>query len=237
MAKKSDKKPTTNQSTEVLQNVEQSLTKAELFFENNRKNILIVAGSLLAVVLLYYAYQNFYAAPREQEAQTEMFMAQKFFEQDSLRLALNGNGINMGFLEIIDSYGGTKAANLSRYYAGISYLNLGEFENAIVYLDKFKSNDQMLSVISTGAIGDAFLELNQPKEALEYYSEAVDKNKNEFVIPVYLRRAAITAEILNENKKALGFYQRIQNEFPDSREAADVAKDIAMLEAKLKSAK
>jgi tetratricopeptide (TPR) repeat protein len=236
MARKSEKTKK-DQTVEVLENVEQSLTKAELFFENNRNPILIVAGAVIAVVLGYYAYQNFYVEPRENDAQREMFMAQKFFEQDSLRLALNGDGNNMGFLEVIDTYSGSKAANLSRYYAGVSYLNMGEFEKAISYLDKFKSNDQILSVIGKGAIGDAFMELNQPKEALEYYTKASRINNNEFVIPVYLKKAAQTAEILEDYRKALGFYQRIQKDFPDSREASDVEKDIAMMETKIKNAK
>jgi tetratricopeptide (TPR) repeat protein len=236
MARKSEKTKK-DQTVEVLENVEQSLTKAELFFENNRNPILIVAGGLLVLVLGYYAFQNYYVEPRERDAQREMFMAQKAFEQDSLSLALNGDGNNMGFLEIIDTYSGSKAANLARYYAGISYLNMGEFDKAIVYLDKFKSNDQILSVISKGAIGDAFMELNQPKEALEYYSKASRTNSNEFVIPLYLKKAAATAEILEDYRKALGFYQRIQKEFPDSREASDIEKDIAVMETKIKNAK
>ena len=229
MAKKEVKK---DQATEVFENVEQSLTKAELFFENNRNPLLIAAGVILGIALIYFGYTKFIVQPQEEEAQEMIFRAQKYFEQDSLRLALNGDGQNLGFLDIADEYSSTKAGNLANYYAGVCYLNLGEFESAIEYLDEFNGNDEIISVIAKGAIGDAFLELGQPEEALEYYSRASKMNKNNFVIPIYLLKAAQTAEILNDYKKALNFYKRIKTDFPESREAADIDKQIAFAENK-----
>jgi len=207
MAKKQVSK---DQTTEVLENVEQSLTKAELFFEENRNPLLIAAGVILGVVLAYYGYRKFYADPLEDEAQKEIFMAQKFFEQDSLNLALNGQGNYLGFLDIAEEYGMTKAGNLANYYAGICYLNLGQFKSAIEYLDEFSSDDQILSVVSKGAIGDAFLELDQAEEALEYYTKAANTNDNEFAVPIYLMKAAQTAELMNDYQAALSFYKRLK---------------------------
>lgn len=231
MAKKSVKK---DQATEVFENVEQSLTKAELFFEENRNPLLIAAGVILGIALIYFGYTKYIVEPQEEEAQEMIFRAQKYFEQDSLRLALNGDGTNLGFIDIADEYSSTKAGNLANYYAGVCYLNMGEFENAIEYLDQFSGNDEIISVIAKGAIGDAFLELNQPEEALEYYTKASKMNKNGFVIPIYLLKAAQTAEILNDYKGALKFYQRIKDEFPESREAADIDKQIAYATNKAK---
>jgi tetratricopeptide (TPR) repeat protein len=230
MAKKRVK---TDQGNEVFENVEQSLTKAEVFFEQNRNAILIGVGVILGIAVLYYGYVQYIQKPQEQEAQEMIFMAQKYFEQDSLNLALNGDGPNLGFLDIADEYGSTKAGNLANYYAGACYLNMGDFENAIVYLDEFKGTDEILSVVAKGAIGDAFLELNQPEEALEYYTRATRVNDNEFVIPIYLQKAAQTAEILSDYKAALGFYQRIKKDYPESREASDIDKQIAFVETKL----
>lgn len=230
MSKKVQKK---DQATEVLENVETSLTRAELFIENNRNPLLIAAGVILVVALGLYGYKKFFSDPLELEAQQEMFMAQKFFEQDSLNLALNGQGATMGFIDIAEEYSSTKAGNLANYYAGICYLNLGDFENAIAYLDDFSSSDKVLSVIAKGAIGDAFLELNQPKEALEYYSKAADASNNEFAVPIYLNKAAKTAELINDYAAALKFYKQIKADFPDSQEANDVDKNIAFVETKI----
>lgn len=230
MAKKRVK---TDQTTEVLENVEQSLTKAEVFFEQNRNPILIGVGVILGIAVLYYGYIQYIVTPQEEEAQEMIFMAQKYFEQDSLRLALNGDGPNLGFVDIADEYSSTKAGNLANYYAGICYLNIGEFESAIEYLDEFSGNDEILSVVAKGAIGDAFLELNQPEEALEYYTKATRINENEFVIPIYLLKAAQTAEILGDYKAALGHYETIKSDFPESREASDIDKQISYANTKL----
>ncbi len=217
---------------EVLVDVTQSITKAEKFFEENRKSITVIAVALFAIVGGYFAYLYFYLQPREEEAQQEIFWAQQYFEQDSLKLAINGDGAHYGFLDIAADYSGTKAGNLANYYAGICYLNLGEFDNAIALLDEFDSNDPILSVIAEGAIGDAFLELNQPKEALDYYKRAVSGQDNEFIVPFYLLKAGLLAELNGDNKEALNFYERIKKEFPDSKEASDIDKYIARVEIK-----
>jgi len=230
MAKKHEK---IDQTTEALQNVENTLSQAEVFIEKNRNPILIGFGVVIGLVLVYYGYIKYFQEPLEAEAQQEIFMAQKFFEEDSLKLALNGRGENLGFIDVADEYSSTKAGNLANYYAGICYLNLGQFENAIEYLDKFKSDDQILSVIAKGAIGDAFLELNQAEDALDYYKKAADQNKNSFATPIYLMRAAQTAELLNDYKSALSFYNRLKKDYPKSDEARDIEKNIAYAEAKL----
>lgn len=218
---------------EVLVDVTQSLSKAEHFFEENRKSITFIAVALFVIVGGYYAYLYLYQTPREKEAQEFIFSAQNYFEQDSLRLALNGDGQNYGFLDIADEYSGTKAGNLANYYAGISYLNRGEFENAIEYLDKFSSDDPILSVIATGAIGDAFLELGQPGEALDYYQRATSGESNEFVVPFYLKKAGLVAEEQGDLNKASKFYTRIKKDFKDSQEGSDIDKFIARVETKM----
>ena len=217
---------------EVLVDVTQGITRAEKFFEENRKSITVIAGALFVIVGGYFAYLYFYLQPREQEAQQEIFWAQQYFEQDSLKLALNGDGAHYGFLDIAADYSGTKAGNLANYYAGICYLNQGDFENAIALLDDFDSNDPILSVIAEGAIGDAFLELNQPEEALSYYKRAVSGKTNQFIVPFYLMKAGILAEQNGDNKAALGFFNRIKTEFSKSKEASDIDKYIARVEAK-----
>lgn len=221
-------------ANEVLENVETSLNRAEEFIEQNRNPLLIGFGVVVVIALAYFGYTKYIVEPLELEAQQEIFMAQKYFEQDSLNLALNGiTGQNMGFIDIADEYSSTKAGNLANYYAGICYLQLGQFESAIEYLDAFSSNDEVLSVIAKGAIGDAFLELEQPEEALEYYVEATKQSANTFAVPIYLNKAAKTAEMLNDYKQALSLYERIKSDFPDSQEAADADKNIAFAETKL----
>ncbi len=224
-----------HEEDEVLVDVGQSLSKVEHFFEDNRKSITVIMVALFAIVGGYFAYLYMYQTPRENEAQEYIYTAQRYFEEDSLKLALNGDGTNYGFLDVADEYSGTKAGNLANYYAGVSYLNLGEYQNAIKYLDKFDSDDEVLSIVAKGAIGDAFMELDQPKEALDYYKRAVSGEENSFVVPFYLKKAGMVAEGQGDLKDAQKYFTRIKKEFKDSQEAADIDKYIARVEAKMNS--
>ncbi len=218
---------------EVLVDVGQTFSKAEKFFEENKQTISIVAIALFVLIGGYFAYVKFYQEPREQEAQESIFYAQQSFAQDSLQAALDGYAGNMGFLEIAEEYGNTKAGNLAHYYAGVAYLNLGNYEEAIAHLDAFSADDPILSVIATGAIGDAFLELGQSGEALEYYEKAVSGEENSFVVPIYLQKAAMVAEQQGEFEKAKAHLMRIKKEFGASLEAASIDKSIARIEAQM----
>lgn len=223
MAKKTDN------TEEKIMAVEEALSKTEVFIEKNQKILGIVIGAIALVVLAYFGFQRFYLAPRETQAQSQMFMAEKYFEQDSLKLALNGDGQYPGFLEIIDDYGMTKSAKLAHYYAGIIYLNEGQFEEAISHLKKFKTKDALVQPMAQGAIGDAYMELGKTAEAADYYLKASKISENEFTTPVFLQKAAWAFEEAGNNVKALEAYDRIRVEFPRSAEARDVEKYIARL--------
>lgn len=223
MAKKTDN------TEEKIMAVEEALSKSEVFIEKNQKLLTIVLASLAILVLGYFAFQRFYLVPQEKEAQSQMFMAEKYFEQDSLKLALNGDGMYPGFLQIINDYGMTKSAKLAHYYAGIILLNQGKYQEAINHLEKFKIKDELVAPMAKGAIGDAYMELGKINEAAGYYLEAADLTKNDFTTPVFLQKAAWAFEDAGKKEDALKAYDRIRLEFPRSAEARDVEKYITRL--------
>lgn len=223
------------QDEELLVNVGDSLSKAERFFEENGKIISGIAIALFVVIGGYFAYQKLYQEPREEEAQEEIFRAQQLFKEDAYQDAVNGTAQHAGFLDIAADYSGTKAGNMANYYAGISYLNMGEYQKAITLLDEFSTNDPILSVMAKGAIGDAFLELDQPQEAADYYRQAVKQSDNSLAVPFYLHKAAVLAESQGEYDKALSYYQRIKEEYPDSKQGADIDKFINFARTKVQN--
>jgi len=164
-----------------------------------------------------------------------MFMAQNYFEKDSFNLALNGDGNNLGFLDIIDGFGSTDAGNLSNYYAGISYLHLGQYEDAIEYLKKFDSDDALLGPISLGAQGDAQLELGKTDAALDLYTKAYKMNDNELTTPIYMLKAGELLESTSKSNEALAIYETIKQKFPESNEGRNIDKYIARVKSKLNS--
>ncbi|GAB4311113.1 MAG: hypothetical protein Kow00127_00940 [Bacteroidales bacterium] len=218
---------------ERLETVESALSKTEHFIEENQKTITYVVGGLILIVLLFFAYQRYIMMPKEDKAQKAMYQAEAYFGQDSLDLALNGDGGNYGFLDIIEEYGSTEAGNLARYYAGVCYLHKREFEKAIDYLEDFSSDDEYISCMALGAIGDAYIELGNFDKGIKYYLKAAHHRENEMTTPAFLTKAGWAYEISGDYRKALEVYQEIQRNYFKTREARDIDKYIARMKAKL----
>ncbi len=233
MAKKETKKKI-QEADKRLENFEDALTKTELFIEKYQKQLTIGVLAIVLVVVGFVFFKKMVIAPRQKEALSQMFVAEKYFARDSFNLALNGDGNNPGFLDIMDEYKMTKAANLSRYYAGISYLNLGQYEDAIDLLKSFKSDDLILSVIAVGATGDAYMQLGDKETAAKFYLEASHKGKTDFITPIYLMKAGQVLEDLGNLDQALGCYQEIRDKYPKSKEGQNIEKFITRVELEKK---
>lgn len=211
---------------ESIESVENLLSKTEHYIEENQKSLTIIVVAIAVVVLGYLGFRNLYVAPLEKEAISQVFMAERYFETDSFRLALEGDGSFPGFLDIIEDYGLTKTANLAHYYAGISYLNIGQFEDAIEHLKKFHSRDRIVSSIALGAIGDAFVEIGELQKGAESYVRAANKRPDNFTSPLYLLKAGQIYEELGNYRKALQAYETIEEKYPESTEGRQIEKYI-----------
>jgi TolA-binding protein len=224
-----EKDSTTAKAFDAL---DQSASKAEDFIAKNQKFIL---GSLLAVVVVvvgYFAYDKFIADPKQQEGAEELFVLQQNFQKavddtankaDSLyNLVLKGSEGKFGAIKIAEEYSGTNAGNLANYYAGIAYLNTGKYAEAVTSLEKFSSDDIMLSTLAKGAIGDAYAQQNKSKEALDFYLKAADASKNDFTRPRYLLKAAKTALALGNKADALKYFTDIKDNYDASPESQQI---------------
>ncbi|MBK9291046.1 MAG: tetratricopeptide repeat protein [Bacteroidetes bacterium] len=216
---------------ERLEVVEEALSRSEQFIERNSKIITISVLVVVGLILAYLGLNRYFLEPREKEAQKQMFQAERYFEMDSLSKALNGDGNNPGFLDIISDYGMTKSANLARYYAGISYLRLGDYNEAIKQLDKFKGRDNIVAGMAQVAKADAMMELGQTTKAAGAYEKAARKFDNELVAPMALMKAGRAYELDGNNKKALEMYEFLFKNYPNSNEGRLVEKFIAKLKA------
>ena len=216
-----------------LQELESALTRTEQFIEDNQKKITYVVGGIIVLVAAFLAFNKFYMQPKEEEALSQMFMAENYFEKDSFNIAINGDGNYLGFLDIIDDYGMTKSANRAKYYTGISYLHLGQYQDAIDYLKKFKTDDLLLAPVKLGAIGDAMLQLGENENALKQYKKAYAETDNELTTPVYKMKAAKLLESMNKFDEALKLYEEIKKDYPQSTEGTTVDKYIARVKIKI----
>ena len=231
MAKKVEHKHELVENPEALA---QKLHGAETWIERHPK---ATVGILVAVLLLvggYFGYQ-YYKDNREAEAQQEMFQAVYYFESDSLDLALNGDGNNLGFLDIIDDYGITDAAELANFYAGAAFLKQGKFEVARLYLQDFSSNDLLVQARAYSLIGDTHMEEGNYEQAGNFYDKAANYKPNKYFTPVYLMKAALAFEKSSQEDKAIAAYDKIINEYYDSPEFHEARKSKAKLETEISS--
>lgn len=216
-----------------FQTVENALNKTEQYIEENQRSLSIIVLAIIVVIGGYLGYKKFYLEPNNKEALAAMYYAQNYFEADSFRLALEGDGANYGFLDIIEEYGMTKSGNLARLYSGICYYKTGEYEEAIDYLKKFDSNDMLYATLALGTIGDSYVELGELKDAASFYVKAAQRKKNDLTTPIYAKKAALVYEELNEYKKALEYYEIIRKDYPQSDEGRDIERYIAAVKMKI----
>jgi tetratricopeptide (TPR) repeat protein len=194
----------------------------------NPKMIGYILGGLALAVTGWFAYKQFVVAPQQTEAEGVMWKAQQYFEKDSFQLALASPiGDYEGFESIIDKFGGTKAGNLARYYAGVSYLNLGQYDKAVEFLGDFSPSDDLLTIMKHGALGDCYSEQNDLGKALSSYDKAASAGDNELLTAYYLKKAGMLCEFQKNQADAAKYYQKIKAKYPTSPAGTDIDKYLA----------
>lgn len=200
------------------------------FQDNYGRRASIVLSLILIVILGFYAYKQFFLDPKEKQASEAMFRAEDYYRIDSIRLALNGDAVNAGFLKIISRYKGTKAADLAAFYAGSCYLKLGDFSNAVKYLKDYKTSAVQVQAKAYGLLGDAYSELNKKDEAIEQYKKAGTYfEQDEIISPEYLFRAGYLYESMGKNQDAIAMYQLIKTKYPSSQRGFEIDRYLARL--------
>jgi TolA-binding protein len=231
MAKKEENKDLL-ENAEVLQN---KFVSIEHWIESNPKIVLGIIGVIVLALGSVFGYR-YYIDNQEDQAQKEMFQAVRYFEQyidagsDSLKVALQGDGNNLGLLDIIDSYSGTPAANLANFYVGVIYLKQAKFKAARLYLEDFSSSDQLIQARAYSLIGDTYMEENDFSNAASYYEKASGYKPTKEFSPGYLMKAALAYEKLNKNDKAMQVYEKVIAQYSESLEAQSAKKYLAKLE-------
>lgn len=209
-----------------IENVEQTLTKTEQFLEQNYKPLLYVLVGAVVLVGIFWLLK-LYTNKQNEEALSQMYMAEQYFGQDSLNLALNGDGNNLGFIDIAKEYKSTKSGKLANFYAGASLVHLGQYEEAIGYLNKYKLKDEVLAPQAKGLIGDAKVELGDFAAGIKNYLEAAAMAENDFHSPIFLMKAGMLHESQGNHAEALKLYEQIQEKYPESNEGRSIDKYIA----------
>jgi TolA-binding protein len=208
-----------------------AVNKVDAFWKRNQKIITYVGLAIILVIGGWYAYKQYVVKPNEEKAQAAIFKAEEYYRMDSLNLALNGNQADKGFLYVIKNYGGTQSGELARYYAGVCYLRLKDFDNAIKHLKEFDTDSRLVQAIAWGRLGDAYSEKGDKSKAIDLYKKAgrhfpeEEVNSSEFLF-----RAAQLLEIDNKKDEAIDIYKELKEKFPKSEKGGQADRYINRLE-------
>lgn len=204
--------------------------KAQVYWKKYSKPAAIVIAIVVVGLIGWFIYNSWVVQPKEQKAQESIFKAQQYFAQDSLNKALNGDGTNKGFLYVINNYGGTKTGNLAQYYAGVSYLKLGNYTNAVKYLKDFSTDAKQIQMMAYGCLGDAYSEQKKYSDAIDAYKKAASTfPEDEANASEFLFRAGLLNETIGKNNEAVDLYKQVKEKFPSTMRGAQVDKYIYRL--------
>jgi len=207
------------------------LAKAKDFWSRNSKPILGVGAALLVVVAGFFIYKQYFVKPKEEKAADVMSKAEEYFRLDSTRLALNGDGQNIGFLTVMSRYSGTEAANLAAFYAGACYIKLDDNANAIKYLKKFSSDAKQIQQRAYKLLGDAYADQGNGKEALDYYKKSAhhfEADKAASAEALFLA-AYLADRVLKDPKQAIALFKELKEKFPATPQGTQVDQYLAQL--------
>jgi len=210
-----------------------SIQSISEFLDNNKNNVLIAGIALILIAGGIWYYTNSYKPAMETEANESIFMAERYFAQDSLDRALNGDGINLGMRDVADEYGSTSAGNRAAFYTGKILLQKGQFEEALDYFGDVSMDDEIMAAQVITLQGDCYSEMEQYEKAGDTYMKAANKRDNDLSTPYALLKAGMAYEEANEYSDAKKAYERLEADYSDNRIAEKVEARIARVEAKL----
>ncbi len=216
--------------TEENGQVQEAISASGQWIIRNQNTIMWCLVAVLAVIVAYMMFNNYYMKPKSAEAQNEIAKAVVYFAQDNYETALNGDDADcIGFEEIASKYSITKPGKLAALYAGICYYNTGDYEQAVKYLKKFKADDLNVAPAAAMKLGDAYAQMDETEKAAAEFMDAA-KSGNEVIAPIALKKAGIAYMALDKNKNAKKAFEEIKDKYPMSAEAQDIDKLIATVE-------
>ena len=219
-----------NQKAAEQETLGSAMNKTELFFERNGRTMSYVLLGLIVLAALVFGYRSLVSGPRVENAAEMISEAQYRFEAETpdYELALNGDANGAGFLDVVRQYGSTPAGNLAKHYAGISYLRLGDLDNAAEYLAKYSPvgglPGSILNAQNLGLQGDVAVERGDYAAAVKFYEKAVKASANNLTAPMYLRKAGMAETAQGNAAAAAALFQRIIDDYPSSYDAREAEK-------------
>ncbi|MDR2882426.1 MAG: tetratricopeptide repeat protein [Alistipes sp.] len=217
--------------------IEQALGRTEQWFEKNWKALTTGVAVILIITAGIFAYDTFIRATKSARAADAMFVAEQMFNSGDWATALNGDGVNLGFVNVVASYGGTREARLAAHYAGICFLRQGDYDSALEYLGKYRAvkgvTGEVINAENEGLKGDIYVQKGDYAAAAGHFRTAVYATDNILTTPMYLKKLGLALEAAGDYSGAVAAYKKVTYSYPTSLEARDIEKLAAAAEQKM----
>lgn len=221
---------TQKKKTAPVNEIDETIVAGTGFVERNIKTLSYTVGGILAVIILALIIYQYYIVPRNAEAADNIAVAEQLFLSGDYEKALNGDGTNAGFLQIVDKYGSTPSGNLASLYAGLCYAHTDKAEEAVKYLENYDAcGDMMVSNAALGALGNCYAQLGQNDKAAATLLKAAKRADNNTLSPLFYQQAGQLYEAVGNKDKAMDCYKTIKSDYPQSMQAQDIDKYIERL--------
>lgn len=113
----------------------------------------------------------------------------------------------------IEEYEGYSGEQAAKYVLATCYMRNENYDKALALLEELDFSDTFLSSIVPGLKGDCNSDLGNYSEAYKQYAIAYNTNENDFTTPIYLWKAGLVAEKLNQFEEAAYCYQKLKDNY------------------------
>jgi len=204
------------ETVEVFKELDQSALNTERFIERHSKTLTGVFAVLLVGILGYFAYQQYVVNPKNEEATKSYLAAQKYLGEGKDTEALGGkSAANPGFLGTYNEYSGTDVGKLAAYNAGLLKFKEGKYQEAYDLLDKFSSDNKIITALKYGAMADCQSNLNKSGDALSTLDKAISASDDPYTTYYFTKKAGVLALALKKNAEAKKYFAKIDEKFQD----------------------
>ena len=224
----------TNNQQQAAPTMEETLNKSEAFFLKYKKAIIAAVVAIVVIIGGAVLYKTYISEPNEQKASTAIAKGQEYFAQGLFQQALSGDSTGFkGFAKLADEFSSTDAGNLANLYAGLCNAQLGKWDEAAKYLEKYDgADDQMITPVAEGALGNVYAHLNQLDKAVSHLKKAAEKADNNSLSPTFLVQAGEILESQGKADEALKLYQQVKEKYFNSMMYSRIDEYIERVSAK-----
>ncbi len=159
-------------------------------------------------VLGYFAYRQFVWQPANVKSMDNYWVGLNYAAKDSTDMALDELAGHK------KKYDGKVGGEVAQFVYARQMMNQGEFKKAIDELEGVDVDDAYVNILAVGLQADCYSEMENYEKAANVYLEAADMEENDLTTPMYLMKAGLCAEEINNFQKATECYERIRDDYP-----------------------